>query len=145
MLVVADQDTRRFTIEGPMSNAEPWIAEVLAARRAGRQIICRVLSGSADEAADFWRRTQGGARWPSGFIVCPAMPGEDQKLPSACAHPTSLSRDTVVPATMVAEALRVLYRSNRLKCEAPGEDERLVTEMLRSALALAPASAASSS
>jgi len=71
LLCIADHDTSRFTLEGPMNDAEAWIREVIAARRAGRDITCRVLSGTPDEAAISWAQAQGGTRWPSGSIVNP--------------------------------------------------------------------------
>ncbi|MGO8916132.1 MAG: hypothetical protein ACLQJR_09515 [Stellaceae bacterium] len=71
LLCIADHDTDRFTLEGPMTDAEAWIREVIAARRAGRDISCRVMSGTADEAATSWSRSHGGTRWPSGSIVNP--------------------------------------------------------------------------
>lgn len=74
LLCIADHDTGRFTLEGPMTDAEAWIREVIAARRAGRDITCRVLSGTADDAGEAersWTRAHGGTRWPSGSIVNP--------------------------------------------------------------------------
>lgn len=71
LLCIVDHDNGRFTLEGPMIDAEAWIREVIAARRAGRDITCRVMSGSPDEAAEDWTRVHGGARWPSGSIVAP--------------------------------------------------------------------------
>jgi hypothetical protein len=71
LLCITDHDTGRFTLEGPMTDAEAWIREVIAARRAGRDISCCVLSDTADEAAMSWAHAHGGARWPSGSIVNP--------------------------------------------------------------------------
>jgi hypothetical protein len=74
LLCIADHDTGRFTIEGPMSDAEPWIREIIGARRAGREITCHVLSGSPEEARDAWLARHGGSPWPSGSIVSPETP-----------------------------------------------------------------------
>jgi hypothetical protein len=71
LLCIADHDTGRFSIEGPMSDAEPWISEVIAARRAGRDISCCVLSGTADDVALSWAHDHGGTCWPPGSIVKP--------------------------------------------------------------------------
>jgi len=71
LLCIADHDTGRFTIEGPMTDAEPWIREVIAARRAGRDMSCRVLPDGDEEAAISWARAQGATQWPSGSIVNP--------------------------------------------------------------------------
>jgi hypothetical protein len=75
LLCIADHDNGRFTIEGPMTDAEAWIREIIAARRAGREITCRAISGTAgtcEEAASAWMSAHGGARWPPGSIVSPA-------------------------------------------------------------------------
>jgi hypothetical protein len=71
VLCIADHDTDRFTLEGPMTDAETWVREVIAARRAGRDITCHVLDASPEEAAQAWMRAHGGIRWPSGSIVAP--------------------------------------------------------------------------
>jgi hypothetical protein len=72
LLCIVDEDTARFAIEGPMIDADAWIKEVIAARRAGREINCHVLEGTPDDAAEIWMRSHGGTRWPSGSIVAPA-------------------------------------------------------------------------
>jgi hypothetical protein len=51
LLCIIDYDNNRFTIEGPMTDAEGWIREVVAARRAGRDIVCQVVAGAPDDAA----------------------------------------------------------------------------------------------
>ncbi|MGO8920654.1 MAG: hypothetical protein ACLQJR_32575, partial [Stellaceae bacterium] len=60
LLCIVDQDTRRFTIEGPMTDAEAWIREVMAARRADRDVGCCVFSCTDGEAAMAWARAHGG-------------------------------------------------------------------------------------
>jgi hypothetical protein len=134
LLIIADHDNRRFTVEGPMTDAEHWTREVIAARRAGRQITCRVATGTPDEAAKQWRRRHGGQRWPSGLIVAPPDAAPRNEPISGAASGRAEGALQVTPV-MVLEALRVLYRANRLKVEALGENEALVEEMLRSALA----------
>jgi hypothetical protein len=74
LLCIVDYENNRFTIEGPMTDAEAWVAEVIAARRAGRNIVCQVLAGVPDEAAEAWVQANGGTRWPSGSIVLPKRP-----------------------------------------------------------------------
>lgn len=136
LLIIADDDNRRFTVEGPMVDAEDWTREVIAARRAGRQITCRVVSGTAEEAAKQWKRRHGGQRWPSGLIVAPPEIARAETPPGGnVASETRAEGVLQVTPVMVLEALRVLYRANRLKVEALGENEALVEEMLRSALA----------
>jgi len=71
LLCIIDDDNERFTIEGPMTDPEGWVREVMAARRAGRDILCQVLTGRPDEAAEAWVQANGGTRWPSGSIVSP--------------------------------------------------------------------------
>jgi hypothetical protein len=74
LLCIIDFDHNRFTIEGPMTDAEGWIREVVAARRAGRDIVCQVVAGAPDEAAEACVHANGGTRWPSGSIVLPRAP-----------------------------------------------------------------------
>jgi hypothetical protein len=74
-LCITDHDTGRFTLEGPMSGAEAdaWIKEVIAARRANRDITCRIFPLAADQAAMEWGGADGGTHWPSGSIVNPEV------------------------------------------------------------------------
>jgi hypothetical protein len=71
LLVIFDHDNRRFVIEGPMTDAEAWIREVIAARRSGRRISCRVFAGSIEEAVRYCRRARRGTQWPSRSIILP--------------------------------------------------------------------------
>jgi hypothetical protein len=73
LLLIVDHDNDRFTIEGPMTDADGWTREIIAARRARRNITCRVISGSLEGAADTCGKTQSGTRWPSGSIVAPSL------------------------------------------------------------------------
>jgi hypothetical protein len=92
VLCIADHDTDRFTLEGPMTDAEIWVREVIAARRAGRDITCHVLDASPEEAAQAWMRAHGGIRWPSGSIVAPECfePSADPLRPPEAATPLPL-------------------------------------------------------
>ena len=74
-----------------MTDAEGLMREVIGARRAGRQITCRVQSGTPDDAAKQWKNRYGWQRWPSGSIVAPARPFE-RRLGTAVAHGPASSR-----------------------------------------------------
>ena len=50
LLVIVDRDTRRFTIEGPMTDAADWTREIAAARKAGRRITYRIAPGALEAA-----------------------------------------------------------------------------------------------
>jgi hypothetical protein len=69
LFVIVDHDNRRYTIEGPMTDAEGWTTEIIAARRSGRRITCRVVTGSVEDAVKICKKTRAGKRWPSGAIV----------------------------------------------------------------------------
>ena len=71
LLIIVDHDNWRFTVEGPMTDAAGWTREVMGARRAGRQITCRVERGTPDDAAKRWKNRHGWQRWPPGSIVAP--------------------------------------------------------------------------
>jgi hypothetical protein len=69
LLIIVDHDNRRFTIEGPMTDAEGWTRQIIAARRWRRQITCRVFPGSVKDALRICRSIRAGTRWPSGSII----------------------------------------------------------------------------
>ena len=71
LLIIVDHDNRRFTVEGPLTDAQSWMREIMGARRAGRRITCAVERGTPDDAAKQWKRRHGGKRWPTGSIVAP--------------------------------------------------------------------------
>jgi hypothetical protein len=45
LLIVRDDDKGTFSIEGPMSNDEPWNEAVVHAQAEGRQIRCSSVHG----------------------------------------------------------------------------------------------------
>ena len=55
-------------------------------------------------------------------------------------EPSGRHRDSILAATaevtpvMIREGLRILYRAGRLKYEAPGSDELLMRDIIRSAI-----------
>jgi hypothetical protein len=129
-LVIVDHDNDRYTLEGPMTDAEAWIREVVAARKAGRLITCRVLVMGAEEIEAWAAQREDGTRWPSGFIVAPP---ELAKAAPALETPDGPNGSTPrlegaleVTSVMVLEALRSLHRSNQLKDEALGASEATV-------------------
>lgn len=71
LLAVVDHDNDRCTIEGPMLDDRPWVDEILRAQRAGRQITCCVMNGTAEEASSLWQHAYGCTIWPPGSIVAP--------------------------------------------------------------------------
>lgn len=77
LLAVVDHDTERCTIEGPMLDDRPWVAEILRAQRAGRHITCCVMTGTAAEAMAVGQHAYGCAIWPPGSIVMPTDDPED--------------------------------------------------------------------
>jgi hypothetical protein len=134
LFVIVDHDNRRYTIEGPMTDAEGWTTEIIAARRSGRRITCRVVTGSVEDAVKICKKTRAGKRWPSGAIVAP--PG--MLLPD----PTPANSDEgyhniAIEATspMVLQLLCILHRSNCFKIEAVGENQFRLINMPPSALA----------
>jgi hypothetical protein len=80
LLRITDHDNGRYTLEGPMTEveADAWIKEVIAARRAGRNITCRVVpeAVTAREGSDRRRH------WPPGSIVHPEMMSRDVGRPA---------------------------------------------------------------
>ena len=86
LLVVVDHDTGRFTIEGPMRDDQPWVEEILRARKAERDITCFIVTGADEDPESTWRQAYGCTRWPEGMLVAPgpfapamARPGEFKK------------------------------------------------------------------
>ena len=70
VLVVVDRDTGEFTVEGPMSDEQPWHDTVADAGKAGRNIQYFVMGDLApDIAAAEWVSSCGGRRIASGSIV----------------------------------------------------------------------------
>ena len=70
VLIVVDRDTGEFTVEGPMSDDQPWNSAVVNAQKIGRNIRCFGMGDIApDIAASEWRSAYGGIRTASGSIV----------------------------------------------------------------------------
>lgn len=93
LLLVADEDNGRFAIEGPMTNDQPWIAEILRAKRAGRSLTCWSVNHDHSEieaAAREWEKMTGKTWWPQGSIVAPEL--------AAGARP----KDTLADASVIS-------------------------------------------
>jgi hypothetical protein len=70
VLVVVDRDTDEFSVEGPMSDDQPWHSAVIASHKVGRNLRCFAMGDVApDAAADEWLSSHGGRRIASGSIV----------------------------------------------------------------------------
>jgi hypothetical protein len=76
LLCIIDEDNDRFTVEGPMTDAEGWVREVMAARRAGRDILCQVLAGRPDEAAEAWVQRTAARDGPLARSCHPVRRGQ---------------------------------------------------------------------
>jgi hypothetical protein len=87
LLLVTDKDTGRFTIEGPMTDDQSWVSEILRAQKAGRRLTCRGLDGDNDELAAAACRSEeiaGRTWWPPGSIICPEF-----EAPTSVKRPSS--------------------------------------------------------
>lgn len=71
LLVVLDEDTDRFAVEGPMADDQPWVSEILRAQRAGRRITCWAVDAGSQLNSPEAARLSGLTRWPQGSIVAP--------------------------------------------------------------------------
>jgi hypothetical protein len=72
LLAIVDHDTKRFTIEGRVTNDDSWITEVFRAQRAGRRIEFSLLDGpGVEEKTASWRIKSGYEQWPPKSIVMP--------------------------------------------------------------------------
>ena len=70
VLVVVDQDTDEFTVEGAMSDDRLWNSAVVNAQKVGRNIRCFGMGElTPDIAAAEWRSSHGGRRIAAGPIV----------------------------------------------------------------------------
>ena len=75
ILAIVDHDTKRFTIEGPIANDEPWVMEIARAQKAGRRITFSLTEENAlEDAVALWGSIAGYDRWPPKSIV---MVGND--------------------------------------------------------------------
>ena len=69
LLAIVDRDTRRVTIEGPMTDDWPWRQEIVRAQQAGRQISCRILVSEPNKIPPIWEEACGCMVWPPGSII----------------------------------------------------------------------------
>jgi hypothetical protein len=70
LLTIVDHDTRRFTVEGPVSYDEPWVTEISRAQRAGRKIeFSLVQMDPVNDPAQPWRSIDGYEEWPRKSII----------------------------------------------------------------------------
>lgn len=69
-LVIVDDDSGEFTVEGPMQDDTSWNTAVCRAQDQQRKVCCSTAHGSSAEAvAATWQKTYGGKLVPSGSIV----------------------------------------------------------------------------
>jgi hypothetical protein len=76
-LIVIDEDRKRFTVEGPMADDQPWNSAVSAAQHDGRRIrCCNIGSTSRAHAIAEWQRHYGHFYQfvAAGRIVSPGRP-----------------------------------------------------------------------
>ncbi len=69
-LLILDEDTNQFTIEGPMQDDTAWIRVVRGAQILGRAVRCFNPNTGAGEAL-VWGQTHGYAFVACGSIVGP--------------------------------------------------------------------------
>lgn len=74
-LVILDDDKKEFSIEGPMTNDDPWNAAVCAAQKAGRAVRCTspdldASQGSRNRILQSWIKQ--GYKEAAGPLVSPA-------------------------------------------------------------------------
>jgi hypothetical protein len=72
LLTVIDHDTARFTIEGPMTELQPWTQEIDRACKAGRRISYRIFRVVPTEATSALEEAYGCTIWPPGTIISPS-------------------------------------------------------------------------
>ncbi len=70
-LIVADQDRRVFTVEGPMTDSGPWNLAAGLAREVGRRVLCGPTGPDRQALAAAYQQAHklGGA--PPGSIMRP--------------------------------------------------------------------------
>lgn len=73
VLIVADHDKKEFCVEGPMTNDDPWNAEVVKAQESGREVNCSAPGdeerADAKKAGASYARQFGYKEVPAGSIV----------------------------------------------------------------------------
>jgi hypothetical protein len=70
-LVIVDHDNRIFTVEGPMSNDDPWNAAVIAKQESGRDVRCFLGKGGPAQIIESYTRSQGYTNVERGSILDP--------------------------------------------------------------------------
>lgn len=68
-LVVIDFDTKRYALEGPVSDPSPWEAEVVRIRRSGRDVSLIQAEVQTVKATTAQFRNSGFDEWPFRSIV----------------------------------------------------------------------------
>ena len=59
-LILVDEDRKQFTVEGPLTDDEPWYRAVAAARSEGRNVrCCNLGEKSRADASAVWQRHYG--------------------------------------------------------------------------------------
>jgi hypothetical protein len=59
-LIVIDEDRKYFTVEGPVTDDQPWNSAIASAKREGRRIrCCNIGSTSRAHAIAEWQRHYG--------------------------------------------------------------------------------------
>ncbi len=70
-LIVADQDRRVFTVEGPMTDDGPWNLAAGRAREAERNVMCGPAGPDPQALAAAYQQAHGLGGAPPGSIVRP--------------------------------------------------------------------------
>lgn len=70
-LIVADHDRGFFSVEGPMTDDQPWQSATRRARDQHRHVMCGPRGPSRDALAAEFRGTDKMAGVPPGSIVRP--------------------------------------------------------------------------
>ncbi len=74
VLIVTDQDHKKFTVEGPMTDDRPWNAAICDAQANGRAVNCHApgdaVRSNVEGAANTYQESYPDMiRFPSGSIV----------------------------------------------------------------------------
>jgi len=70
-LIVADHDRGLFSVEGPMTDDQPWTAAAQRARNSQRRVVCGPTGPDPAELAVDYQKTHKLAGAPPGSIVRP--------------------------------------------------------------------------
>ena len=72
-LVIADHDRGFFSVEGPMTDDQPWQSAVRRARDHERRVACGPTGPDRDALAAEYQRTHKLTGVPPGSIVRPTQ------------------------------------------------------------------------